>query len=82
VVHIVHNGEPIGTGTNLSDAQIFSQIDVLNKDFQRLNADASNTHAEFLDIAGSVDVEFVLAKQDPDGFATNGIVRVQGSQDS
>ncbi|MEQ8424598.1 MAG: hypothetical protein RIA63_07795, partial [Cyclobacteriaceae bacterium] len=40
VFHIIHNGEPIGTGTNISDEQIISQINVLNKDFQRLNADA------------------------------------------
>src|SRR4051812_26893244 len=47
VVHVIHNGEAVGTGTNISDAQIISQIDVLNKDFNRLNADASNTPAEF-----------------------------------
>ncbi|MCW5912691.1 MAG: hypothetical protein KIT62_16600, partial [Cyclobacteriaceae bacterium] len=26
VVHIIHNGEPIGTGTNISDNQVLSQI--------------------------------------------------------
>src|SRR5262245_19955913 len=30
VVHIVHNGEPVGTGTNLSQAQVQAQIEVLN----------------------------------------------------
>ncbi len=82
VVHIIHNGEPEGTGTNLSTAQIQSQIDVLNKDYQRLNADAGNTPASFLPLASSVDVEFVLAKQDPIGAPANGIVRVQGTQSS
>ncbi|HNP94754.1 MAG TPA: Pregnancy-associated plasma protein-A, partial [Cyclobacteriaceae bacterium] len=82
VVHVIHNGEPIGTGTNISDAQIISQINVLNKDFKRLNADASQTPAEFLPVAGSLDIEFVLAKQDPEGLATNGIQRVQGTQSS
>lgn len=82
VVHIVHNGEPLGTGMNISDAQIFSQIDVLNKDFQRLNADAINTPADFLSMAGSLDIEFVLAKQDPLGQATTGIIRVNGGQAS
>ncbi len=80
VVHVIHNGEPIGTGKNISDAQILSQIAVLNKDFTRLNTDASQTPPEFQSLAGSLDVEFVLAKQDPEGFATNGIVRVQGTQ--
>lgn len=80
VFHIIHNGEPIGTGTNISDAQIISQINVLNKDFQRLNSDAGQTPPEFLSVAGSLDIEFVLAKQDPEGLATTGIQRVQGTQ--
>lgn len=80
VVHVIHNGEAIGTGTNISDAQIQSQIDVLNKDYQRLNADASNTLAEFQSVAGSMDIQFVLAKQDPEGLASTGIVRVKGTK--
>ncbi len=82
VVHLIHNGEAIGTGTNLSVAQVVSQINVLNKDYQRLNTDASNTPAAFLPLASSVDVQFVLAKQDPIGAASNGIVRVKGTQTS
>ena len=80
VVHIIHNGEAVGTGTNISDAQIQSQIDVLNKDYRRLNADATNTSSEFLPVAGSMDIQFVLAKQDPEGLATTGIVRVKGTK--
>lgn len=80
VVHVVHNGEAIGVGSNISDAQILSQIDVLNQDYQRLNTDAANTPSEFLPVAGSLDIEFVLAKRTPEGLATNGIVRVLGSQ--
>lgn len=80
VVHVIHNGEAIGTGTNISEAQILSQIDVLNKDYKRLNTDAVNTPSEFLPVAGSIDIEFVMAKRTPEGLATNGIVRVQGSK--
>ncbi len=80
VVHIVHNGEPIGSGTNISDAQVHSQIRVLNEDFNRTNADAINTPSEFAAVAGSMDIEFVLARQDPEGLATNGIVRVKGTK--
>ncbi len=82
VVHIIHNGEAIGTGLNISDAQIQSQIKVLNDDFNRMNADQANTPAIFQSLAGSFDVQFVLAQQDPNGLATNGIVRVKGSQTS
>ncbi len=80
VVHIIHNGEPIGTGANISDAQITSQISVLNEDFRRTNTDASNTPAQFQSLAGSIDIEFVLAKQDPEGLPTTGIVRVNGGK--
>ncbi|MDH4058904.1 MAG: zinc metalloprotease, partial [Cyclobacteriaceae bacterium] len=82
VVHVIHNGEAVGTGTNISDAQILSQIEVLNKDFNRLNTDASNTPAEFLPITGSMDIEFVMARSDPNGDYTTGINRVQGTQTS
>ncbi|MBY0434964.1 MAG: choice-of-anchor J domain-containing protein, partial [Cyclobacteriaceae bacterium] len=82
VVHVIHNGEPVGTGTNVSDAQILSQIQVLNEDYKRLNADANQTPAEFGSVAGSIDLQFVLAKQDPEGLPTNGIVRVRGTQSS
>lgn len=80
VVHIIHNGEPVGEGTNLSDEQVRSQIKVLNADFQRKNADAVNTPAEFAAVAGAMDIEFVLAKRDPEGLSTTGIERVQGTQ--
>lgn len=84
VVHVIYasgDSNP-GTRTNISDAQIQSQIDVLNKDYQRLNTDANKTLSEFLTVAGNWDIQFVLAKQDPDGAASDGIVRVQGMQNS
>ncbi len=82
VVHIIHRGEAIGNGLNLHEDQIQSQIDVLNEDFRRTNADASNTPAIFQPVAADVEINFVLAKRDPEGLATNGIQRVRGNQDS
>ena len=81
VVHVFHKGEPVGTGVNLSEERIIQQIDSLTADFRRLNADAINTPTAFLPIAADIEIEFVLAKQDPDGQPTNGIVRLQGSRD-
>jgi hypothetical protein len=78
VVHIIHNGE--NDETNISDEQVQSQIKVLNDDYKRLNADASNTPSIFSSVAGNLDIEFILAKQTPEGFPTNGIVRVQGQK--
>ena len=80
VVHILHNGESIGVGQNIPDAQVHSQIRVLNEDYKRLNDDAIKTPAEFAPVASSIDIEFVLAKQDPEGLPTTGITRRLASQ--
>ena len=82
VVHVIHNGESVGNGTNIPEAQVLSQIRVLNADYQRTNNDASNTPSEFQSVAGSMSIEFVLAKRTPDGFPTNGIVRAKGTKSS
>lgn len=69
VVHVVHNGGI----ENISDAQIQSQIDVLNEDFRKIsgtNGDGSGVDTE---------IEFCLAKISPDGHCTNGIVRVRST---
>jgi hypothetical protein len=79
-VHIIHNGEPVGTGLNLSDARINSQIRTLNEDFRRLNPDRIRTRTEFLPAAADCAIEFKLAVTDPDGLPTNGITRRKGSQ--
>ncbi|MEJ7645407.1 MAG: choice-of-anchor J domain-containing protein [Chryseolinea sp.] len=82
VVHVIHNGEAIGVGKNIPAEQVVSQLNVLNKDYNRLNDDAPSTPAEFLPVAGAFDIEFILAKQDPEGLATTGIVRVKGTKTS
>jgi gliding motility-associated-like protein len=80
VVHIIHNGEPEGVGSNIPKEQVLSQLTVLNNDFRRLNADAAKTSSEFQSVAGAMGIEFVLAEADPNGLPTNGINRVKGSQ--
>ncbi|MBL6446788.1 choice-of-anchor J domain-containing protein [Fulvivirga sp. 29W222] len=80
VVHVIHNGEPLGVGINIPDDQIISQIEVLTEDFRRTNADASNTPAMFLPVAADIELEFTLAKRDPEGLATSGITRINGER--
>ena len=80
VVHVLHNGT--ADPTNLSDAQVISQIAVLNKDFTRMNLDAGNTPLQFQSVAGSLDIEFVLAKRDPEGLPTTGITRTLATKPS
>lgn len=71
VFHIIHGyGEE-----NISKAQIEDQIRIINEDFQRLNADASNTRAIFQSRATSFDLEFKLARIAPNGSCTEGITR-------
>lgn len=77
VVHILHNGEAVGSGRNLSFAQIQSQILVLNEDFRRFNASSSNTPLAFAPVAADANIEFRLACIDPNGNPTNGITRTQ-----
>jgi len=67
---------------NISDAQINSQIDVLNEDFSRTNPDSVNTPAVWQPIAGAMPYHFVLARRDPNGNPTTGIVRVQTTVNS
>lgn len=45
---------------NISDAQIQSQIDVLNKDFNALNSDYNNVPALFAGVKANIGITFVL----------------------
>jgi hypothetical protein len=80
VFHVIHSGEDIGTGSNISEERIISQINTLNNDFRRMNEDASDTPSEFLPLAADTEIEFALAKRDPEGLPTDGIVRILGNQ--
>ena len=70
VFHVVYNTE----NQNIPDSVIYSQINVLNEDYRRLNENASETRDEFLEFAGDANIEFFLADLDPDGNPTNGII--------
>lgn len=72
VFHIIHNyGEE-----NISREQILDGLRVLNEDYSRTNADKSKTRSQFLDDAGVPDIEFKLARKDPQGNCTDGINRI------
>lgn len=69
VVHIVYGS----AAQNCSDNQVLSQIQVLNEDFARTNAD-QNTHWSQ---AANTTIQFCLATTDPNGSPTTGIERRQ-----
>ncbi|MDQ3050497.1 MAG: M43 family zinc metalloprotease [Bacteroidota bacterium] len=71
VFHVIHNN----ISENIPLIRILSQLDVLNKDFSRQNADAIFTPAAFAGAAANTNIRFCLAKRDPNGNATTGIVR-------
>jgi len=73
VFHIVYNTPE----QNISDAQVQSQLDILNEDFRRINADAGNTPDDFRPVVADVQIQFCLASTDPEGNFTTGITRTQ-----
>ena len=80
VVHVVYKSAT----ENISDAQINSQIDVLNEDFRRLNADRSATPADFADVAADSEIEFCLTQvirksTTRTSFGTNNSVKSSGT---
>ncbi|MFQ3575711.1 MAG: M43 family zinc metalloprotease [Cytophagales bacterium] len=73
VVHVIYNSST----TNISDEQVISQIEVLNKDFRAQNADTGKVPEVFKNLIADVGFEFCLAKRDPFGNPTNGITRTE-----
>lgn len=71
VFHVLYNNDQ----QNFSDELIHDQLEVLNNDFRRMNADAGNTRDIFADVAADTEIEFYLAEKDPTGNPTSGITR-------
>lgn len=71
VVHIIYNKPE----NNISRAQVVDAIRVLNRDYRRMNADTTNTRALFKPVAADIEIEFELARLDPNGNCTDGITR-------
>ena len=75
VFHVIHKGENIGTGTNISDAQIQSAVDALNRDYRRTSADGGIAQGAGPD----TEIQFCLAGVAPNGNPHSGINRVNGT---
>jgi Pregnancy-associated plasma protein-A/Secretion system C-terminal sorting domain len=82
VVHILHNGQAVGNGPNLSVAQIESQIEALNEDFRKKNSDSLVSGHPFKSVSADVDIEFCLANATPNGATSTGILRYNIGQSS
>lgn len=78
VVHVVYKT----AAENIPDSQIVSQIEVLNNDFRRLNANYPQTRPVFDTVSADTEIEFCLASVNPEGGATNGITRTLTTMNS
>ncbi|WP_143306122.1 M43 family zinc metalloprotease [Chitinophaga vietnamensis] len=72
VVHIVLDNPDLVT-----DAQVLSEIAVLNKDYTATNPDVSQVPPVWQPLIGDTHINFCMAQRTPDGEPTNGIVRVK-----
>ncbi len=73
VFHVLHIGEPVGTGSNISDAEINLALNRLTDYYRGRN---SLNPEDF-------NIDFVMAKRDPQCNSINGIIRhdLSGNQD-
>jgi Pregnancy-associated plasma protein-A len=78
VVHVVSNTAE----QDISDEQVVTQIDVLNRDFRATNPDTSAVPSVFAGLVADTQIEFFLATTDPDGNPTSGITRTSTSVQS
>jgi len=76
VFHVLHQNGP----ENISDAQIFDAISILNRDMRKLNPDTITIIPKFQPLLSDIRIEFRLAKLDPQGNCTNGIDRIYTSK--
>lgn len=73
VVHIVKNESH--PEMDITNDEVYRQIEILNETYNLLNTDVSQTPLDFEPFIGNPEIEFCLATVDPNGYATNGITR-------
>lgn len=83
VFHIIHGGQNVGSSYNISQAQVNSQITILNQDYRKTNTDFNTwvTQSSFVSAAADCEINFCAAKVDPNGnvMAEPGIDRIKAS---
>ncbi|UKN03103.1 T9SS type A sorting domain-containing protein [Paracrocinitomix mangrovi] len=82
IFHVVHEGEPVGTGTNVSNAAIMAVFNDLVEDFSLTNADQSQARTGFGFNPANPGINFCLATQDPLGnpLSETGVIRVSTTE--
>lgn len=72
VFHVVHNYG----AEDISPEQIEDAIRVMNDDYSAQNSGITSINSAFANIVANTGIQFALAKRDPDGNCTNGIIRI------
>lgn len=75
VFHIIHNYG----NENIANEQIYSAIDMLNKTFRKQRDDTASIVEVFKPLHADTQIEFRLAKRDPNGNCHSGINRIASS---
>ena len=76
VFHILHENGP----ENILDSDVHQAMENLNEVFNKENDDLVDVISAFQSIIGDAEIEFRLARKDPNGNNTDGIVRYFTSQ--
>lgn len=74
VVHVLHTGGAVGSAYNPDSLKIAQMVSFLNSSYA-----ASTPFPDSTAGGCRIPIKFVLAKRDPFGMATNGIVRLDAS---
>lgn len=72
VFHILHQYG----AENITDAQVYDAMEVINREFNAADPDSVDIVAEFDTLIGNSRIDFKLAAIDPYGNCTNGINRI------
>lgn len=72
VFHVMHLGEAVGTGSNVSDEVIVKAVEKMNIAYRNVNNQGGK----------DTQIEFALAVRDPNGNCTNGITRTNMSSNT
>jgi PKD repeat protein len=72
VFHVLHEYG----AENITDAQIYDQVNILNRDYRLQNADTADVIPQYHHLLKDAKIEFRLARIDPQGNCTNGIEHI------
>lgn len=73
VFHVIHTGEPIGQGSNISDATIYNALRDLNNNLKNNHNHPNNSNT---------NIQYVLATKAPNGSCSSGINRINYSNNT